>query len=137
MRAALPSSLVLALLAGCHTQQVGRADRAPQARVPPESREVHLDISSGRPVHATPGRFLSRNAVLEIQRALSAKGEPLHQTGKLDGATRAALKRFQKSQRQPDTGYPDFDTLGRLGLRPTELYGGKPDKETGAAGLEK
>jgi peptidoglycan hydrolase-like protein with peptidoglycan-binding domain len=58
----------------------------------------------------------------KIQAALAGKGERVSQTGKLDAATQAALKRFQTSQNQPATGFPDFDTLKRLGLDAKELY---------------
>jgi peptidoglycan hydrolase-like protein with peptidoglycan-binding domain len=126
------------LLVACHTQQVGRADRAPQAegKPTPKDTSVHMDISSGRPVHSTPRQYLSRESVLKIQRALQAKGEHVSETGKLDATTQAALRRFQKSRKQPDTGMPDFGTLDLLGLDANELYGGKPDKETGSAELE-
>ena len=129
--------------AACHTHEVGRRDRAPEAEAQTkaeetaQSHEVHRDISSGRPVHSTPRGFLSRSAILQIQRALGEKGEHVQATGKLDGTTQAALRRFQKSQQQPTTGYPDFGTLDRLGLDASSLYGGRPDKETGAAGIVK
>ena len=113
--------VALGALLGCHTHEVGRADKAPEAQGE-ASHAVHLDVSSGRPVHATPSGYLSRDSIVKIQRALVVKGEHVPATGKLDATTQAALKRFQKSQHQPDTGYPDFGTLDRLGLKATDLY---------------
>ena len=51
--------IAAALFAGCHTHEVGRGDRAPQAQGKGDEKQadngpVHMDISSGRPVRPTP-----------------------------------------------------------------------------------
>lgn len=39
-------------------------------------------------------------------------------TGKWDGATEAAMRRFQKERGHPETGKPDALSLIKLGLGP-------------------
>ena len=103
-------------LAGCHAREVARDDQSMAG--PPRQEEV----SSERPVRTTPGGMLDGQSMRKIQRALAAKGERVRETGKLDGTTKAALRRFQRGQDQPATGLPDYDTIRRLGLDVKEIY---------------
>jgi hypothetical protein len=125
MRTLLP---FICLLAACHTHEVERGDRgmASQAKEgPPRQRE----INSPRPVRTTPAGFLDDQAVRQIQEALGKKGERVAHSGKLDGPTRAALKRFQVAEHQPPTGFPDFETVRRLGLDAKKLYLGGAERQ--------
>ena len=111
---------ILALLAfaiaGCHAHHV--ANDRESMKSPPKREEV----SSARPVRTTPGGMLDPRSMRRIQQALHRHGEAVSESGQLDDATQAALKRFQRKQQQPATGLPDYDTLRRLGLDPKEIY---------------
>ena len=116
--------LGLLLLAGCHAHEVAR-DRQTM-KSPPRQQEV----ASARPVRTTPGGMLDPQSMHKIQQALSRHGEKAGDSGQLDDATQAALKRFQRKQDQPATGLPDYDTLHRLGLDPKDIYlGGTQRRE--------
>ncbi len=65
---------------------------------------------------------MTEDGVRKIQSALSRKGQRVDATGEMDAATQAALREFQKKNAQPATGFPDFDTLKRLGLEPKQIY---------------
>ena len=106
----------LVLLGGCHAHQVGEQRQTMEG--PPKAEEV----GSARPVRSTPGGMLDEKAVTRIQHALNAHGEKIAVSGKLDHATQASLKNFQRRQSQPQTGFPDFDTLRRLGLSAQDIY---------------
>jgi peptidoglycan hydrolase-like protein with peptidoglycan-binding domain len=53
-----------------------------------------------------------------------APPEPVQvdENGKLDARTQAALRAFQKEQKLPETGLPDYATLKKLGIKPEELF---------------
>ncbi|MBL8951978.1 MAG: peptidoglycan-binding protein [Myxococcaceae bacterium] len=48
------------------------------------------------------------------------------QSGELDARTQEALRAFQRAEKLPETGLPDYETLRRLGIRPDELYHYEP-----------
>ena len=109
------------LVAGCHAHQVG-SDRETMAAPPKDTPLKQAEVKSERPVRTTPGGMLDATAMHKIQDALGRHGEKAPRSGKLDEATQAALKSFQKKQDQPATGFPDFDTLHRLGLDARTIY---------------
>ena len=103
--------LAALLMAGCHAHQVAqRHDTMASVHNQPQ-------VASERPVRTTPGSMLDKTSMKKIQGKLHVQ-----QSGELDDATQAALKKFQKQQSQPETGLPDFDTLRRLGLDPKDIY---------------
>jgi peptidoglycan hydrolase-like protein with peptidoglycan-binding domain len=118
MRTLVLSTLLAASLAGCHAKTVADERKSMASEGPPRSQEV----KSSRPVRTTPGGMLDKEAVTKIQRALNDKGHKVAVSGKLDQATEVALKKFQKAQSQPATGFPDYDTLKRLGLDAQDIY---------------
>jgi len=144
--------LVAMLCAGCHARDVrhgngtaekkaepeaktdGKPEAKPEAKTeakkaaPNQKPKATKQISSERPVRTTPAAFFDAAAVRKIQAALSSHGQPVKESGELDGDTHAALVRFQKANAQPATGFPDFDTLKRLGLKPEEVYLGQVGK---------
>ena len=65
---------------------------------------------------------MRHGAVRELQEALSAKGFDGRESGVFDDATSKRLAAYQKSQKLPDTGLPDRETLKKLGLNPDEVY---------------
>ena len=64
-----------------------------------------------------------------IQQALAEKGylPREHQTNELDAETATALRRFQEDEHAPRTGYPDRETVRKLGLSVEKVF-----KSTGA-----
>lgn len=52
-------------------------------------------------------------------------------TGKLDTKTQQALGAFQKVNGLPETGLPDYETLDRLGFKPSDLFHRRPPATRG------
>jgi hypothetical protein len=126
--------LLAAALASCsRVRKVEAPDEpppAPQAEAPDRPEEKGVPPKEGRPrVPASPEALLAEGAVSEIQRALDARellGE--HARGELDAPTSAALRRFQEEEGLAQTGFPDRETLRRLGLDPEKAYGRAGDQ---------
>lgn len=61
----------------------------------------------------------------------AAPPEPIQvdENGKLDARTQAALRAFQKEQKLPETGLPDYATLKKLGIKPDELFEKMPSAQ--------
>ncbi|HEX9401992.1 MAG TPA: peptidoglycan-binding domain-containing protein [Anaeromyxobacter sp.] len=58
-----------------------------------------------------------------MQRALASRGLlHAHRDGALDASTSAALQKFQRDEGLAATGFPDRETLRRLGIDPEEAY---------------
>lgn len=91
-------------------------DRQEEKGVPPEP---------GRPrVPSSPEALLAPGAVKEVQRALTERGIlAAHREGELDDATSRALRKFQASEQLAETGFPDRETLQKLGVDPEGAYG--------------
>lgn len=71
----------------------------------------------------SPEALLKPGALARIQEKLAhegtLKGEP---SGKMDAATKKGLEEFQRDHDLPATGIPDDATVGRLGLKPTDVF---------------
>jgi peptidoglycan hydrolase-like protein with peptidoglycan-binding domain len=104
-------------------QEEGASQRPGPARIPPRE---------GRPaVSASPEGLMNPGSARTIQEALKGKGYLEEVTGTIDGATSAALRRFQKDQGLARTGAPDRETLRQLGVDPNDVYQtGDPSEET-------
>jgi peptidoglycan hydrolase-like protein with peptidoglycan-binding domain len=121
-RAAL-AAVAVALVAACaHPRQA--TDRPPE---PQEQRSKEKSVKAAPerpPVPASPQGLLAPDAVGELQEALAARGFLReHRKGELDDATSKAVREFQRSQNLAETGFPDRETMERLGLDPTKEYG--------------
>ncbi len=96
-------------------------DDASAKGVPP--RGVHPRVP------AAPEALLAEGAVGRIQRALAARGLLQgHREGELDTPTSAALRKFQRDEGLAATGFPDRETVRRLGIEPEEAYGREREK---------
>lgn len=103
----------------------GEKPAATKPEAPDAPAEKGVPPAEGRPrVPAAPEALLAEGAVREIQDAL-ARRELLgrHRRGELDDATSAALRRFQEQEGLAATGFPDRETLARLGVDPDAAYG--------------
>lgn len=101
---------------------------APKKAAPPAAKEPEVD--DGRP-HLSPDAegLLKPEGPRLIQEALSKRGylPREHLSGELDVETSNALRRFQADEHAPRTGYPDRETVRKLGLEVEKVF-----KSTGA-----
>lgn len=122
MRRVLLIPLVVVGLAGCHAHQTaaqnGKSGEKQTLEKPPDTPQV----SSARPVRTTPGGMLDASSIKQLQSKLSSRGFHAPESGTLDEATEAALRKFQHHEAIAETGLPDFDTLRRLGMDPKKVY---------------
>ncbi|HVU52272.1 MAG TPA: peptidoglycan-binding domain-containing protein [Polyangia bacterium] len=79
---------------------------------------------TGLPLPTSPAGLLKPGAAKAIQERLIHAGALSRRTttDELDGETRAALERYQKSQGLPATGDPDGATIDRLGLKAEDVF---------------
>jgi peptidoglycan hydrolase-like protein with peptidoglycan-binding domain len=106
--------------AGAHEHEQTQA-RATEERLHRAARErPAADV----PIAASPADLLKPGAEQRIQERLASEGLLDHQdvSGKLDGKTRQALRRFQQSSDLPATGVPDQETVRKLGLDPEQTF---------------
>lgn len=85
--------------------------------------EESAEVGPAR-VPSTPQALLGARTVGRVQAALARRGYlGAHREGELDAPTRKAVHRFQDDQRLARTGFPDRETLERLGVDPEEERG--------------
>ena len=78
---------------------------------------------------ASPDALLGERAVERVQRALAQrKLLAEHEEGELDAPTSAAIRKFQEEEGLAATGFPDRETLRRLGIDPEASYGKAEEK---------
>jgi hypothetical protein len=116
--------LPLFALGACHAHQA--ASGANTAEAPPKQQQV----SSARPVRTTPHAMLDGKSMKQIQHALSERGYHVDASGRLDGPTKMALRRFQMHEKMAATGIPDYDTLRQLDLAPKAIDLGGTHRKT-------
>ena len=129
---------------GCqHAKQAERpeeakSEQAPQEKKPQAPKRAELTPKktqsapeeSDRPQLSSKAEgLLQPDGPKLIQQALSQKGylPREHQTNELDAETSTALRRFQSEEHAPRTGYPDRETVRKLGLSVEKVF-----KSTGA-----
>lgn len=128
MRLRARTALVVVTLAGTaacsRVKQVPSDQGKPEAEAPPDSAGKGVPPRGASPrVPAAPDALLADGAVREIQRALAGRGLLRgHREGDLDAPTSAALRKFQADEGLAATGFPDRETVRRLGLDPEEAY---------------
>jgi peptidoglycan hydrolase-like protein with peptidoglycan-binding domain len=108
-------------IGGCgHTH----AQPKPPQAIPATKAPVKRGAETGIPVASTPQGFLKDDGEKKLQRRLRAKGflTAEQESGKLDDATREALRRYQKSEGLPATGLPSYETARHLGLNLDSIY---------------
>ncbi|WP_242360977.1 peptidoglycan-binding domain-containing protein [Anaeromyxobacter sp. SG17] len=98
---------------------------SPRPEAPDRAGEKGVPPKAGRPrIPAGPEALLAPGAVKDIQGALADRGLlGEHRAGELDAPTSRALRKFQESQDLAATGFPDRETLQRLGVDPDRAYG--------------
>jgi peptidoglycan hydrolase-like protein with peptidoglycan-binding domain len=92
---------------------------------PPPSALAAVEVdSSGVPFAPAPEGLLKPGAIEAIQERLTAKGfiSGAQLTGRLDAATREALRRFQARNDLSATGLPSYRTIEALQLAPSQIF---------------
>ena len=115
--------LALALTACGHARDTGDGRRG-------ERRDAEGGKGSAAARDADPpapsgfGRRVARDGALaDLQRALHERGFLDRVRGdRLDAPTQAALRKFQNQENLPGTGFPDAETVRRLGLSPDSFF---------------
>lgn len=102
------------------------ADKQEKKTEPEETKDDRPRLSAD-----AVGLFLPDGPRL-IQQALSKRGyfAGEHQTGELDEETAAALRRFQSDEKSPRTGYPDRETVRKLGLDVDQVFKATGDQKS-------
>ncbi len=113
-------------------KQEARSPGAKAEPKTPEEQKAQKDKADTRPPaeEGRPELSTSADALMNpagprlIQDALSQRGYLAadHQTGKLDPETSAALRKFQGDQEGARTGYPDRETVRKLGLSIEKVF---------------
>ncbi len=96
--------------------------RGEQSKRPQDTRPP---AEEGRPeLSSSASGLLTPDGPRLIQEALTDKGylSSEHRTGELDGATAAALRKFQADEEVARTGYPDRETVRKLGLSIAKVF---------------
>lgn len=118
------AAALLAFLAACrHTKEATPPEGKP-AKATTAEQGGGIPPRAGRPpVPASPEALLGPREIAEVQRALAERGLLRgHAEGQLDAPTAAALQRFQRQEGLAATGFPDRDTVRRLGIDPEQAY---------------
>jgi len=121
---------IVGLFSGCgHTHAIEPADGGRPVHGEPATKQASIgsvsrDEKTGVPVASAPDALLKPGAARLIQERLVRAGvlREGHATEKLDGPTRAALARYQKSHDLPATGEPDGATVDKLGLKADDVF---------------
>ncbi|MGH8224758.1 MAG: peptidoglycan-binding domain-containing protein [Gammaproteobacteria bacterium] len=99
-------------LAGANTAvQYSAATPAPQP-----DRMKAMDPSPNRMKAMSGYRDWTVEQMMVLQKALTAQGFPVTADGKWSQATRSAVMNFQKKNGLQPTGYPNQDTVKKLGI---------------------
>jgi len=119
-----------ALLLGlscAHSTQTGKSVEVKDATAPQSteaavrSRKVTPKTEPGRPpLAASPSELMEPGSQQKIAQALKGKGVVDRDDVRGEQLS-AALRKFQQSQGLAATGFPDHETLLRLGIEPKEV----------------
>lgn len=112
-----------AALAAC-----GHAEKTERAPARAEGPREVVSRPGGPRLSSSAAGLLRKDAAEQIQGRLIDEGflERRNPTDELDAATRTALRKYQRSEDLPETGFPDRETVRRLGLDPDRIF----DKRT-------
>jgi peptidoglycan hydrolase-like protein with peptidoglycan-binding domain len=127
MRGALAAGCALLAVACVHSTQTGKNPEVKDATAPqpPEAaaraRKVTPKTPPGHPpLAASPSELMQPGSQEKIARALKSKGVVDRDDVRGEQLT-AAVRKFQESQGLAATGFPDHETLLRLGIDPKEV----------------
>ena len=90
-----------------------------------QKADTRPPVEAGRPeLSTTADALMVPDGPRLIQEALAQRGYlgEDHKSGKLDPETSAALRKFQSDKEVARTGYPDRETVRKLGLSIAEVF---------------
>jgi peptidoglycan hydrolase-like protein with peptidoglycan-binding domain len=127
------AALALALVMGAcrHATKVGdgaarAGGKAEGGKAPGDATQAQKGVPprGDHPrVPSSPKALLADGEIAKLQDALAGRGYlGKHEPGKLDDATTAAIRKFQKESSLAETGFPDRLTLRMLGMDPEDAY---------------
>jgi hypothetical protein len=120
MRPQLAAAGILLLAIGCaHSEEPGESADAKNAE-PPSDSTPRAKAPKSPPLAASPSELLEPRSQETIARALKAKGVVARDDIR-DDQLGAAIRKFQEGQGLAVTGYPDHETLRRLGVDPKDV----------------
>ncbi len=136
MTRAAAAAAVLALAACRHVHHAPAGGPPAKPEAPDSGSAKGVPPAPGRPREpAGPEALLAEGAVGKIERALASRGLLHgHQEGELDPPTSAAIRKFQGENGLAATGFPDRETLKKLGIDPEDAYGREGDRKKQAQG---
>ena len=118
---------LLLAVACAHTSQTGKSPEVKDATAPQSSdaavraRKVPPKTPPGHPpLAASPSELMQPGSQEKIADALKGKGFADREDLRGEQLA-AAIRKFQKSQGLAETGFPDHETLLRLGIDPKEV----------------
>jgi len=115
MKLQLVAGCALLLATDCaHSTQTGKAEVKDAAKVTAKTPPGHP------PLAASPAELMEPGSQRKVAQALKGKG--LVQSEEVKGEQlSSAIRKFQKSEGLAETGFPDDETLNRLGIDPKEV----------------
>src|SRR5689334_17932689 len=102
---------------------------ATETRKPAEAAPAAAPKRSSIATSKTTKQMFKRDGVKKLQEALGARGYSASWSGTLDFPTQRALRKFQESEGIAATGFPDYESVRRLGLEPDEVFHHRPPAE--------
>lgn len=147
MRVQMVTACALLLATGCaHSSDTGKSADGKDATDPrssdaARSRKATPKTPPGHPpLAASPSELMNPDSQRKISQVLESKGFAERDDLKGEQLS-AALRKFQESQGLAATGFPDHETLLRLGIDPKEVdqslgnfSGTKPSDDAGKGG---
>lgn len=113
--------LALVSMACAHAHEARETAQAPDAGGSTHRQRAARRSPAGPKLPVVPEGMMVKDGPAQIQKALAGRGYLQTQSGKLDDATSAALRKFQGDQQLAKTGVPDRTTLRKLGLNPDKI----------------
>lgn len=127
MRVGLGVGCFLLAVACAHSTQTGKNPEVKDATAPQSeeaaarARKVTPKTPAGHPpLAASPSELMRSGSQEKIARALKSKGIIDREDVRGEQLT-AGVRKFQESQGLAATGFPDHETLLRLGIEPKEV----------------
>jgi len=127
MRVGLAAGCFLLAVACAHSTQTGKNPEVKDATAPQSTeaaaraRKVTPKTPAGHPpLAASPSELMQPGSQEKIARALKSKGVVDREDVRGEQLS-AGLRKFQESQGLAATGFPDHETLLRLGIDPKQV----------------
>jgi hypothetical protein len=129
----LPRAMSQKGIAALKARTPSRGGRRATERIQPD-QGCAPEMPGHPPLAASPGGVLVPGAVERIQEGLAARGYlevRAARRGQIDAVTASAIRKLQSDQGIARTGFPDHESVRRLGLDPNRLFRKSADEICG------